>query len=72
MRTPPVVSRTRSRPLRPASIRGNTMPLNDDPGAIPDEEYWSAFDRFRTEHPDFHEIPADQYSTYPTDDDKAA
>jgi len=48
------------------------MPLNDDPGAIPDEEYWRAFDRFRAEHPDLHEIPDDQYSTYPTDDDKAA
>jgi hypothetical protein len=48
------------------------MPLNDDPAAIPDEEYWSAFERFRAEHPDFHEIPADQYSTYPADDDDKA
>jgi hypothetical protein len=48
------------------------MPLNDDPAAVPDEEYWTAFQQFRAEHPDFHEIPADQYSTYPADDDKAA
>jgi len=48
------------------------MPLNYDPAAIPDEEYWSAIDRFRAEHPDFHEIPANQYSTYPADDDDKA
>lgn len=41
------------------------MPLNDDPNALTDEEYWSQYNDFVMRHPDsFHEIPADQYELY--------
>ena len=48
-------------------VPSGVMPLNTDPNAMTDAEYWADFEDYKATHPeDVHpEIPPDTCETYP-------
>ncbi len=44
------------------------MPLNTDPAAIPDADYWAEYEQWKVDHPEgFHSLPEDAYTEHPTE-----
>jgi len=37
--------------VRATKDKERTVPLNDDPAAVADEQYWSDFERYTADHP---------------------